>query len=85
MTCRPSREPLSVCERDLPTNLLEGPMVTFSSNQWSAPVANTECTLHQLAPYIGKLKSSIAADLINAYTAKGELIADPFCGSGTIA
>lgn len=56
-----------------------------SAMHWKTPVVNTECTLHQLSPYIGKLKSSIAADLIRAFSSVGELIADPFCGAGTIA
>jgi len=46
--------------------------------------ATSECTLHQLSPYIGKLKSSIARFLILEYTKPGDLVVDPFCGSGTI-
>jgi hypothetical protein len=38
-----------------------------------------------LAPYIGKLKSTIARDLIDKYSKPGDLIVDPFSGSGTIA
>lgn len=48
------------------------------------PCANDECTLHQLSPYIGKLKSSIAADLIASYSKPGDCIVDPFSGAGTI-
>jgi hypothetical protein len=48
------------------------------------PCSTTECSLHQLAPYIGKLKSTIARHLIQKYTDPGDLIVDPFCGSGTI-
>jgi hypothetical protein len=51
---------------------------------WSAPATSTENTLHQLAPYIGKLKSSIAADLIRSYSNRNDLVVDPFAGSGTI-
>lgn len=58
---------------------------TRPATYWRAPVVNTECTLHQLSPYIGKLKSSIAADLIRLFSKPGDLIADPFCGAGTIA
>ena len=46
--------------------------------------ATSECTLHQLSPYIGKLKSSIARFLILEYTNTGDLVVDLFCGSGTI-
>jgi hypothetical protein len=51
---------------------------------WALPATHLECKLHQLSPYIGKLKSSIARDLIAAYTNPGDLVLDPFCGSGTI-
>jgi hypothetical protein len=40
--------------------------------------------LHQVAPYIGKLKSTIAHDLVRGFSKPGELIVDPFSGSGTI-
>lgn len=53
-------------------------------SHWSEPCLMGECRLHQLAPYIGKLKSSIAKDLINAYSEEGDLVLDPFCGSGTV-
>ncbi len=43
-----------------------------------------EATLHQLSPYIGKIKSSIASFLISNFTSKGDIIFDPFCGAGTI-
>jgi len=43
------------------------------------------CTLHQIAPYIGKTKPLIARELIRSFSEKGDWIWDPFCGSGTIA
>ena len=52
--------------------------------RWRLPCANTECSLHQLSPYIGKIKSSIAAELIERYSAPGDVVVDPFAGSGTI-
>ena len=51
---------------------------------WAPACTDRELTLHQLSPYIGKLKSVIARDLIERYTTPGQLIADPFCGSGTV-
>jgi hypothetical protein len=48
------------------------------------PCANSECTLHQISPYIGKIKSSIAGELIERYSDVGDLIVDPFAGAGTI-
>jgi hypothetical protein len=53
--------------------------------QWKGSALVRESTLHQLSPYIGKMKSSMAASLINAFTEKGQTIYDPFCGSGTVA
>ncbi len=40
--------------------------------------------MHQLSPYIGKLKSVIAKDLVLKYSQPGQLVADMFCGSGTV-
>lgn len=51
---------------------------------WKQSATSSESTLHQLAPYIGKLKSTIARDLIDKYSKPGDLIIDPFSGSGTI-
>jgi hypothetical protein len=51
---------------------------------WKYPCTHTELRLHQLSPYIGKLKSSIASDLVEKYTFPGGVVLDPFCGSGTI-
>ena len=51
---------------------------------WRESCTHSESTLHQLSPYIGKLKSSIARDLVSEYARKGEIVADVFCGSGTI-
>jgi hypothetical protein len=52
--------------------------------RWREAATGSECTLHQLSPYIGKLKSSIAGDLIAQFSKIGELIVDPFCGAGTV-
>ena len=51
---------------------------------WREPSTHAECSLHQLAPYIGKTKSSIAGDLIDRYSKKDGLVIDPFAGAGTI-
>lgn len=52
---------------------------------WKGSAINQEITLHQLSPYIGKMKSIMAGSLIFAVTKKGETVYDPFSGSGTIA
>lgn len=53
-------------------------------SHWAASCTHQECTLHQLSPYIGKLKSVIARDLVLQYSRPGQLVADMFCGSGTV-
>lgn len=52
---------------------------------WSASAGKNESTLHQLSPYIGKVKSSIASSLISQFTNEGDLLYDPFAGCGTVA
>jgi Putative RNA methylase family UPF0020 len=52
--------------------------------RWRESCVNRECSLHQLAPYIGKIKSSIAGELVAAYSTPGDLVVDPFAGAGTI-
>jgi hypothetical protein len=52
--------------------------------RWREAATGSECTFHQLSPYIGKLKSSIAGDLVAQFSNIGELIVDPFCGAGTV-
>ena len=43
-----------------------------------------DCTFQQLAPYIGRIKTSIARSLIERFTSPGDIIVDPFAGSGVI-
>ncbi len=52
--------------------------------KWRSSTVGSESTLHQLAPYIGKLKTSVASTLIRAYSRKDDVIIDPFCGSGVV-
>jgi len=43
------------------------------------------CKLHQIAPYIGKMRPALARQLILSYSKQGDWVWDPFCGSGTVA
>src|SRR5580700_4527900 len=52
---------------------------------WAGSALKAESTFHQLSPYIGKLKSSIAGSLIEQFTQRGDIVYDPFSGSGTVA
>lgn len=51
---------------------------------WSGSCLAVESTLHQLSPYIGKIKSTFARKLITTYTKPEDTVLDPFAGSGTI-
>lgn len=55
------------------------------SKNWSGSALREESTLHQLSPYLGKMKSSMANSLVSMFTDEGDNIYDPFCGSGTVA
>jgi hypothetical protein len=50
---------------------------------WSGSAGQSESTFHQLSPYIGKTKSSMATSLIAQFTKRGETVYDPFSGCGT--
>jgi adenine-specific DNA methylase len=53
---------------------------------WSSePTAADDYSFHQIAPYIGRMKTSMARSLIETWTRQGDLIVDPFCGCGTVA
>jgi Putative RNA methylase family UPF0020 len=52
---------------------------------WYGSPTGSELTLHQLSPYIGKIKSTMAASLVRQCTREGEIVFDPFSGCGTIA
>jgi len=57
----------------------------LNPDDWSGSCLATESTLHQISPYIGKIKSIFARKLITTYTKPGDTILDPFAGSGTMA
>ena len=52
--------------------------------EWRQAAVYTDSRLHQLAPYIGKLKPIIARQLLRRYTKSGDIVLDCFSGSGTI-
>lgn len=68
----------------LPPHSRTKAVIESAPQWWKEPCAHEECSLHQLAPYIGKIKSKIAGDLVERYSKRGDLIVDPFAGAGTI-
>lgn len=56
----------------------------YSENYFHQSTVGTEPAIHQLSPYIGKIKSSIATHLVENYSKRGQTVLDPFSGAGTI-
>ena len=63
---------------------LEPTTLQLNSQLWQGSFNRRESTLHQLSPYVGKLKSAMAKVLIQLYSQPGEIILDPFAGSGVV-
>lgn len=55
------------------------------SERWKGSALKDESTFHQIAPYIGKIKSSMAKELVTSFSKKGDTIYEPFSGSGSVA
>jgi hypothetical protein len=51
---------------------------------WEDRCVHSESTLHQLSPFLGKMKSTMAKELVNTFSDPGDRILDPFSGSGTV-
>ena len=51
---------------------------------WHGSFNARESTLQQLSPYVGKMKSGMARVLINLYSRRGDIVLDPFSGSGVV-
>jgi DNA modification methylase len=56
----------------------------LDSSLWHGSFNSRESTLQQLSPYVGKLKSGMARVLIDLYSKPGDIILDPFAGSGVV-
>ena len=51
---------------------------------WNGSFSAREITFQQLSPYIGKLKSGMVHSLVQQFTNPGDVVCDPFCGSGVV-
>lgn len=56
----------------------------LDSKFWSGSFNGRESTLQQLSPYVGKMKSGMARVLIELYSRRGDVVLDPFSGSGVV-
>jgi hypothetical protein len=51
---------------------------------WEDRCVHSESTLHQLSPFLGKMKSTMAKELVSTVSEPGDTVLDPFSGSGTV-
>lgn len=51
---------------------------------WEDRCVHSESTLHQLSPFLGKMKSTMAKELVESYSKPTDVVLDPFSGSGTV-
>jgi SAM-dependent methyltransferase len=63
----------------------EADLVTqLDARLWHGSFNGRESTLQQLAPYVGKMKSGMVRVLIGLYSKPGDIVLDPFSGSGVV-
>lgn len=60
------------------------PRAGVHDSLWEGCFNARESSVHQLAPYVGKMKSGMARALIEEFSRIGETVLDPFCGSGVV-
>jgi DNA modification methylase len=51
---------------------------------WHGSFNGRESTLQQLSPYVGRMKSGMARVMITLYSKPGDIVLDPFSGSGVV-
>jgi methylase of polypeptide subunit release factors len=56
----------------------------LDSSLWHGSFNGRESSLQQLSPYVGKFKTGMAKVLIELYSKPGDIVLDPFAGSGVI-
>lgn len=57
----------------------------LDASWWKGSFNTSESSLQQLSPYVGKMKSGMARALLSLYSRPGEIVLDPFSGSGVVA
>lgn len=57
---------------------------TLDPHMWHGSFNGRESTLQQLSPYVGKLKSGMVQVLLDQFSKPGDVVLDPFCGSGVV-
>ncbi len=54
------------------------PGIPIDRQLWQGSFNAKESSLHQLAPYVGKLKSGMVRVLLENYSQPGDTVLDPF-------
>lgn len=62
---------------------LKGPRAV-DRESWEGSSLVAEASLQQIAPFVGKMKCTMAAALIRAFSNEGDTILDPFSGCGVV-
>lgn len=75
---------MATTNRGALTKVSDESLLTLPSS-WQGSCLGTESTLHQVGPYIGKMKSSMARALVLKFSSPKDIIFEPFVGSGAIA
>jgi len=81
----PANPPVTVPAKAVGAERLASIEIQGIQETWKGSSARLETSLHQIAPYVGKMKSTMARALVASFTKPGDTVWDPFCGSGTIA
>ncbi len=56
----------------------------INEEDWSFVGADTKYATHRFHPYPARMVPQIAHRLIEMYSKEGDIVLDPFCGSGTV-
>ncbi len=76
---------LQVSKRDIVAPIYPNTISAFKAvGTWDGSFNGKESSLHQLSPYLGKIKSGIARVLVENYSRPGDWVLDPFCGAGVV-
>jgi hypothetical protein len=51
---------------------------------WEGSSLLEEASLQQIAPFVGKMKCTMASALVSAFSSEGDTVLDPFCGCGVV-
>jgi len=64
--------------------LLANETDNLDARLWAGSFNAKESSIHQLSPYVGKLKSGMVRVLLDLYSQPHDTVLDPFCGSGVV-